>query len=121
MVSFTQTMALELSQHDIRINAIAPDHTISPGIRGNPPGPVDESTWTKLSPATIDAMNRAIPLMREGVVEECGDAAVYLCSRMSDYVTGVLLPVDGGTRAASGWVRDPDGDWTLNQGIKTSR
>jgi NAD(P)-dependent dehydrogenase (short-subunit alcohol dehydrogenase family) len=121
MVSFTQTMALELSQHAIRINAIAPDHTISPGTMGNPPGPVDESTWVQRSPDEIDALNRAIPLLREGIAEECGDAAVYLCSKMSDYVTGVTLPIDGGTRAASGWLRGSDGKWTLNEGFKTSR
>ncbi|RYD85235.1 MAG: SDR family oxidoreductase, partial [Sphingomonadales bacterium] len=78
MVSFTQTMALELSQHNIRVNAIAPDHTISPGTMGNPPGPVDESTWIQRSPEEVDALNRAIPLLREGIAEECGDAAVFL-------------------------------------------
>lgn len=122
MVSFTRTMALELSEHRIRVNAIAPDHTISPGLMGNPPlEPVDEGTWMVRSDEQIDATNRAIPLLREGIPEECGDAAVYLCSLMSDYVTGVVLPVDGGTRASSGWVRMPAGGWTLNQGMKTSR
>ena len=121
MVSFTQTMALELSQHNIRVNAIAPDHTISPGTMGNPPGPVDEATWVKRSAEEVDALNRAIPLLREGIAEECGDAAVYLCSRMGEYVTGATIPVDGGTRAASGWLRGTDGKWTLNEGFKTSR
>jgi hypothetical protein len=36
---------------------------------------------------------------------------------MAEYVTGVLLPVDGGTWASSGWMRNPDGIWTLNQGL----
>src|SRR5262245_46817456 len=44
MISFTKTMALELSEHDIRVNCIAPDHTITPGGRGNLAGVVDPST-----------------------------------------------------------------------------
>jgi len=62
-------------------------------------------------------MNRLIPLGREGIDMECGDAAVFLASAMSSYITGILLPVDGGTGAASGWVRGRDGKWTLNEGL----
>jgi NAD(P)-dependent dehydrogenase (short-subunit alcohol dehydrogenase family) len=119
MLSFTRSMALELSGHAIRVNAIAPDHTVTPGVRGNRAGPVDEAAWRRPSAEQQAAMDQLIPLMREGVPEECGDAAVYLCSRMSSYVTGVLLPVDGGTWAAGGWMRTPAGAWTLNQGLPT--
>lgn len=118
MVSFTKTMALELSQHRIRVNCIAPDHTVSPGSMGNRQGPVDPETWRQRSADEVDAMNRLIPLGREGVDRECGDAAVYLCSRMAEYVTGVVLPVDGGTWAGGGWVRARDGSWTLNEGLR---
>ena len=118
MVSFTKTLALELSQHRIRVNCIAPDHTVSPGSMGNRAGPVDPATWRQRSAAEIDAMNRLIPLGREGVDRECGDAAAYLCSAMAEYVTGALLPVDGGTAAGMGWVRGRDGRWTLNEGLR---
>lgn len=117
MISFTRTMALELSEHRIRVNAIAPDHTITPGAMGNVTGPVDESTWPARPPETVDAMNRLIPLLREGDASECGDAALFLASSMASYVTGVVLPVDGGTWASSGWVRGTDGRWTLNEGL----
>lgn len=117
MVSFTKTMALELSRHGIRVNCIAPDHTVSPGTMGNRAGPVDPAHWRKRSDEENDAMNRLIPLGREGVDRECGDSAVYLCSRMAEYVTGAVLPVDGGTAAANGWVRGRDGRWTLNDGL----
>ena len=117
MLSFTKSMAVELSGHGIRVNCIAPDHTITPGNQGNRAGPVDPATWKQHSDEAIDAMNRLIPLGREGVDMECGDAAVFLSSAMASYISGVLLPVDGGTWASSGWVRGQNGKWTLNEGL----
>ncbi len=117
MVSFTKSMAVELSGHGIRVNCIAPDHTVTPGNQGNRAGPVDPAAWVKHSPEAVDAMNRLIPLGREGIDTECGDAAVFLCSALASYVTGAVLPVDGGTWAASGWVRGRNGKWTLNEGL----
>lgn len=117
MLSFTKSMAVEFSGHRIRVNCIAPDHTVTPGNQGNRAGPVDPATWKQHSDEEVDAMNRLIPLGREGLDMECGDAALFLASRMSAYVTGALLPVDGGTSAASGWVRGRNGKWTLNEGL----
>jgi NAD(P)-dependent dehydrogenase (short-subunit alcohol dehydrogenase family) len=117
MISFTQTMALELAEHRIRVNAIAPDHTITPGNQGNRAGPVDPATWRSWTPEAKDAMNRLIPLGREGVDSEIGDAALFLVSPMAAYITGVTLPVDGGTAAGMGWLRGRSGAWTLNEGI----
>ncbi|ALH80340.1 SDR family NAD(P)-dependent oxidoreductase [Sphingopyxis macrogoltabida] len=117
MLSFTKSMAVELSAHAIRVNCIAPDHTITPGNQGNRAGPVDPATWKIRSDAEADAMNRLIPLGREGIDLECGDAALFLASPMAAYITGTLLPVDGGTWASSGWVRGRNGKWTLNEGL----
>ncbi|OHC98311.1 MAG: short-chain dehydrogenase [Sphingopyxis sp. RIFCSPHIGHO2_01_FULL_65_24] len=117
MLSFTKSMAVELSGHGIRVNCLAPDHTITPGNQGNRAGPVDPATWKQHSDEAVDAMNRLIPLGREGVDMECGDAAVFLSSAMASYISGVLLPVDGGTWASSGWVRGQNGKWTLNEGL----
>lgn len=117
MLSFTKSMAIELADHGIRVNCIAPDHTVTPGNQGNRAGPVDPGTWRRHSAEEVDAMTRLIPLGREGVDMECGDAAVFLSSAMASYVTGILLPVDGGTWAASGWVRGRNGKWTLNEGL----
>jgi hypothetical protein len=44
---------------------------------------------------------------------ECGNAVVFLASAMGSYVTGAVIPVDGGTWASSGWIRDQAGNWTL--------
>jgi len=118
--NFTRTMALELGDHGIRINAIAPDHTPTPGISGNQTGRVDPSIWRVRSAEHVDAVNRLIPLRRECLIEECGDAALFLASDLSSYVTGVTLAVDGGTMAARGWLRDRSGRWTLNEGMEVA-
>jgi NAD(P)-dependent dehydrogenase (short-subunit alcohol dehydrogenase family) len=111
--NLTRTLSLEFAEHGIRVNAIAPDITITPGIRGNVTGPVDESKWHKPGPSGEASVRQRVPLERAGIDEECGRAAVFLASRMASYVTGVILPVDGGSWASSGWVRDSKNDWIL--------
>ena len=114
MNNFTRTMALELADHGIRVNAIAPDFTLTPGIQGNVTGPVDPSKWIQSPPEVQDATNRRIPVGRPGLDVECGRAALFLASAMGSYVTGVILPVDGGTWASSGWTRHhATGQWSL--------
>jgi NAD(P)-dependent dehydrogenase (short-subunit alcohol dehydrogenase family) len=103
--NLSRTLALELADHRIRVNVIAPDMTETPGIRGNHTGPVDPSKWTPVTAEQTATIARRIPLGRPGIDTECGNAAIYLASAMSNYVTGIVLPVDGGTWAAGGWVR----------------
>jgi NAD(P)-dependent dehydrogenase (short-subunit alcohol dehydrogenase family) len=117
MLNFTRTMALELAEHGIRVNAIAPDYTVTPGVRGNIGGPVDPASWIQPTAIQNDATARRIPLGRAGTDTECGNVAVFLSSAMSSYVTGAVIPVDGGTWASSGWVRDKGGKWSLTGGI----
>jgi NAD(P)-dependent dehydrogenase (short-subunit alcohol dehydrogenase family) len=118
MASFTRSMAVELAEHGIRVNCIAPDHTRTPGYMGQGSEAMNEGTLRDASAEGRDAVRRLIPLGREGTVEECANAAVFLCSPQSAYVTGVTLPVDGGTWAAGGWLRAKEGGgWTLCDGI----
>lgn len=110
MVNYTRTAALELAEHGIRVNCIAPDHTITPGMRANLTGPVTPRTWAD----SDESWRLLIPAGREGLVDECAGVIVWLSSPMASYVTGVTVNVDGGTWAASGWLRDGEGGWTLN-------
>jgi 2-hydroxycyclohexanecarboxyl-CoA dehydrogenase len=112
MVSFTKTMAVELGERGIRVNAIAPDHTATPGLRGIRTGPADPDALPPRTAAGKEGVSRYVPLGREGIVAECADAIVFLCSDRASYITGVTLSVDGGAAAASGWVR-ADGGWSL--------
>jgi NAD(P)-dependent dehydrogenase (short-subunit alcohol dehydrogenase family) len=111
--NLTRTLAVELADHRIRVNAIAPDFTVTPGTRGNFTGPVDEGKWHQPSAAQIEAIRKRIPAGRPGIDAECGHLAVFLASAMASYITGTVVPVDGGTWASGGWVRDSTGKWIL--------
>ena len=102
VINYTKTAALELAPHGIRVNAIAPDITLTEGLAqlGG-----DEA---------VTGMGNVVPLGRPGHVDEIASAAVFLASDMSAYLTGQTLHVDGGTHAASGWYHDPQtGDYRL--------
>ena len=116
MISFTKTMAVELAEHAVRVNCISPDQTATPGNHGLRTGPIPDVLPPRL-PADEEGISRYVPLGREGVVEECGSVVVFLCSKLADYVTGVDIPVDGGARASSGWIRSPGGGWQLHSGM----
>ncbi len=81
--NLTRTLAVELADHGIRVNAIAPDMTDTPGIRGIRAGLVDPSAWIQFTEEQKDSVARRIPLGRAGIDTECGDAAVFLASKMS--------------------------------------
>jgi NAD(P)-dependent dehydrogenase (short-subunit alcohol dehydrogenase family) len=121
MVSFTQSMALELSEYKIRVNCVSPDHTLTPGSRGNRSGPVDREKWTVRTQEQEDKLSRMVPLQREGVDTEVADVVTFLSSDLASYVTGTNLPVDGGTTAAGGWHRGSKGQWTQLEGWRRDR
>ena len=75
----TQSTALELAPYNIRVNAIAPGAT-----------PYDESTIYESS------VIKGIPLKRAGTARDQANAALYLASDESSWVTGHILTVDGG-------------------------
>jgi NAD(P)-dependent dehydrogenase (short-subunit alcohol dehydrogenase family) len=102
VINFTQSMALELAPHQIRVNAIAPDICLTEGLRA------------MVGEAELARHRHLVPLGRAGVPEDLAGAAVFLASDLAAYVTGITLHVDGGTHAAGGWYRDPSGGgWVL--------
>jgi glucose 1-dehydrogenase len=81
-----QSVAVELLEHRINVNAIAPGWIDTPGER---------ETFSDIE---LEAEGRKLPWGRLGLAEEIGKAAVFLGSDDSQYITGVVLPVDGGFR-----------------------
>jgi NAD(P)-dependent dehydrogenase (short-subunit alcohol dehydrogenase family) len=105
MLNFTRTTALELAEHGIRVNAIAPDFVPTEHMARFAPGIT--------SPEAKAAQARYIPLGRAGNLDDCAGVAVFLASPMAGYVTGVTINTDGGTWASSGWTRNDADGWRL--------
>ena len=105
VINYTKTAALELAPHHIRVNALAPDLTVTEGLLRVAPNGLSESA------------SYMIPMGRTGHVDEMAGAAVFLASDMSSYITGQAIHVDGGTHAAGGWYHNPQtGDYQLGPG-----
>lgn len=106
VINYTKTAAFELAPHNIRVNALAPDLTVTEGLLAMSPD--------GLSPnASV-----MIPMGRPGHVDEMACAAVFLASEMSSYISGQTIHVDGGTDAAGGWYyHQQTGEPTLAPGV----
>lgn len=87
--SFARTWAAELSGRGIRVNALSPGATDTPIMDGL-------ATTAEEISAMKTAFTQVIPLGRLGRPEELADAALFLASAESSYVTGIDLQVDGG-------------------------
>ncbi len=85
VVNLTQTLALEWSKSQVRVNAVAPGIILSSGFK-NYPEPVQEAL--KMLPAEL-------PAQRFGTESEVSAAVLYLLSPAAAYVSGVTLRVDG--------------------------
>jgi 3-oxoacyl-[acyl-carrier protein] reductase len=102
VINYTKTAALELAPHGIRVNALAPDITMTEGLA------------SVMSPGAESGLGLTVPMGRAGHVDEMAGAAVFLAGSLSSYVTGQTIHVDGGTQAASGWYHHPEtGEYVL--------
>ncbi|GAA2338971.1 SDR family NAD(P)-dependent oxidoreductase [Streptomyces violaceusniger] len=88
IVGLTKVAAVDYAPRDIRVNAVCPGPTRTPGFERVVAG------------TDMLAMQEAItPLGRLATPQEAAAAAVWLCSDAASYVTGIALSVDGGRRA----------------------
>jgi len=88
VIGLTRQMAVELAEHGITANAVAP-------------GPVDTPMTRVLHSAEFrQSYTDAIPMKRYGTPEEIASTVAYLTSDGAAYVTGVVIPVDGGFLAS---------------------
>jgi NAD(P)-dependent dehydrogenase (short-subunit alcohol dehydrogenase family) len=86
VVGLTRTAALDYARHGIRINALAP-------------GPILTDRLKRAGTQAQDHVAASLPIKRLGQPEEVGHAAAWLCSDHAAFVTGAVLPVDGGLLA----------------------
>ena len=86
LVNFTRDLAVKWAQHNIQVNCICPGFFATPLNQ-------------KLFERNRENLEAEVPLHRTGGPDDLKGAAVLLASKASDFMTGVIMPVDGGTVA----------------------
>jgi len=82
-IAFTKALAREIASRNITVNALAP-------------GFVDTEILDAMTPETLEAALKMVPLGRKGKPEEVAYAAAFLASDEAAYITGQVLGIDGG-------------------------
>lgn len=98
VIHFSKSAAIELAQYDVRVNCIAP---------GNIPTQILKKSATDEDRDRLEAFEARIrqqmrddrPLKRKGTPADVAEAVLYYATDRSRYVTGTVLPIDGGTVA----------------------
>lgn len=88
---FTKNSALELAEHKIWVNAIAPGGFATPGMAA-----MSQGASAEQMEANMKVFMAKIPMHRMGEPDEIGTVALFLASDMASYMTGEQIVVDGG-------------------------
>lgn len=87
----TKGMALDLAGEGVRVNAVAPSLTRT-----------DMADGIMDDDGLLERFLQRIPMGRPGEPDDVADVIAFLASRDARFVTGVVLPVDGGVSASNG-------------------
>jgi 3-oxoacyl-[acyl-carrier protein] reductase len=83
LIGLTKTLAKEFASRNICVNAVAP-------------GFIQTAMTEKLTEEQKQKLAAYIPMAKLGLPQDVANAVLFLCSPLADYVTGQVLPVDGG-------------------------
>ena len=113
VVHLTRSVAMELAPDRVRVNCICPGYVATP-LATNTVGRPDAETRAA-APRLVDA-----PIPRPGQPDDIAQAALWLASEASSYVTGQAIVVDGGVSVGRSWADQP-GFWKSYHPIKVYR
>ena len=99
VVHFTKCAAIDLAEYGVRVNCIAPGGIPTPLLSVAAADSTDENDAVALALRAV--MSEERPLNSTGSAEDIANAATFLGSERSRYITGVVLPVDGGMTAGN--------------------
>ena len=83
LLGLTRSVARELASRSITCNVVAP-------------GPIATAMTEAMGEAWLEAVSGLVPLGRPGTPEDCAAAVAFIASDAAAYITGALIPVDGG-------------------------
>lgn len=92
LVGFTKSMAREVADKNIRVNAICPGYVLTPLVKG-----MAKQSDPENPSRAIQAIADAVPLKRLADPEEIGELAAFLGCKESSYITGTQIVIDGGS------------------------
>ncbi len=88
IIGLTKVAALDYADQGIRVNVVAP-------------GPILTHHLAAAGPEAQRQAGLSVPMRRTGTVAEVASAVLWLCSEQSSFVTGTVLPIDGGQSAGN--------------------
>jgi NAD(P)-dependent dehydrogenase (short-subunit alcohol dehydrogenase family) len=86
IIGLTKVAALDYADHNIRVNALAPGTILTHHLQ-------------RAGEQAQQAAARSAPMGRIGQADEVADVVLWLCSEQSSYITGTVVPIDGGQSA----------------------
>ena len=98
IAGFTKTVALEVAEHGVTVNAVCPGYVLTPLVEKQIP---DTAKARSISEDAVkhDVLLAAQPTKKFVTVEEIAGLVAFLCSKEAASITGAVLPIDGGWTA----------------------
>lgn len=92
VVNYTRALAVDYATQGIRANVVCPGTVDTPLFAG-----------LKAAPSVFDNFIKAVPMGRIAAPEEIAEVAAFLASDAASYMTGAVIPIDGGVTATTGF------------------